>query len=270
MQKVGVHSGPTRFFRVELLTETLCQDGDLGGIAVSRVHPTAVVSGDAVIADDVVIGPYAVVHPYVRLASGVRVDAHAVLGGDPQDLSFAGGVTWLEVGRDTMIREAAIVHRATGPDVPTRIGASCLIMGQVHISHDSQVGDRVVVAQRTALAGHVTVESDAWIGGMTAVHQHVRIGRGAMIGALAKVTRDVLPFCAVDGNPATHRALNVVGLRRAGVSAEECRMLRQAYNRLRSGLSLDDHAGLVGRLAEFLDVPSRRGISAFRRVREMA
>lgn len=238
---------------------------------MSHIHPTAVVSRDAVVADDVVIGPYAVVHPYVRLAAGVRVDAHAVLGGDPQDLSFSGGVTWLEVGQGTVLREGVIAHRATRPDVPTRIGASCLIMGQVHVSHDTQVGDRVVVAQRTALAGHVTVEPDAVIGGMTAVHQHVRIGHRAMVGALAKVTRDVLPFCAVDGNPATHRALNVVGLRRAGFSAADCRVLRQAYNRLRSGLSLDDRAGLAGQLAEFLDRPSRRGISAFSRpVREPA
>ncbi|MFL6124780.1 hypothetical protein [Actinophytocola sp.] len=237
---------------------------------MSRIHPTAVVSWDAVVADDVVIGPYAVVHPYVRLAPGVRIDAHAVVGGDPQDLSFAGGITWLSVGPRTVIREAAIVHRATRPDVPTRIGASCLIMGQVHISHDADVGDRVVVAQRTALAGHVTVGSDAVIGGMTAVHQHVRIGTRAMVGALAKVTRDVLPFCAVDGNPATHRALNVVGLRRAGFSAADRRELRAAYNRLRAGLPLEDRAGLVGQLAEFLDVPSRRGISAFDKAREVA
>lgn len=242
----------------------------VGGVAVARIHPTAVVSGDAVIADDVVIGPYAVVHPYVRLAAGVRVDAHAVLGGDPQDLSFPGGVTWLEVGQGTVVREAAIVHRATTPDVPTRIGASCLIMGQVHISHDAQVGDRVVVVQRTAIGGHVTVGSDVMIGGMVAVHQHVRIGRMAMVGATAKVTRDVLPFCAVDGNPATHRALNAVGLRRAGFSAEDRRVLRQAYNRLRSGLSLTEGVGLVGQLAEFVDTPSRRGLSPFNRVREVA
>jgi len=228
------------------------------------------VSDGAVIAEDVVIGPYAVVHPHVRLAAGVRVDAHAVLGGDPQVMSFAGGPTWVEVGPGTVIREAAIVHRSTRADVPTRIGAACLIMGQVHISHDAEVGDRVVVTQRTALAGHVTVGSDAVIGGMTAVHQHVRIGHRAMVGAFAKVTRDVLPFCAVDGNPATHRALNVVGLRRAGFSAQDCRVLRQAYNRVRSGLPLDDRAGLVGQLAEFLDVPSRRGISGFGRVRETA
>jgi UDP-N-acetylglucosamine acyltransferase len=237
---------------------------------MSHVHPTAVVSQAAEIADDVVIGPYAVVHAYVRLAGGVRVDAHAVIGGDPQDLSFSGGVTWLEVGAGTVVREAAIVHRATTPDVPTRIGARCLIMGQVHISHDSQIGDDVVVSQRATLAGHVAVGSGAVIGGMAGVHQHVRIGRRAMVGAMAKVTRDVLPFCAVDGNPATHRALNIVGLRRAGFSVEECRVLRQVFNRLRSGQPLDDRAGLPGAVAEFLDLPSRRGISAFNRVREMA
>jgi UDP-N-acetylglucosamine acyltransferase len=236
---------------------------------LSLIHPTAVVSDGAVIAEDVEIGPYAVIRPFVRLAQGVRVDAHAVLGGEPQDLSFAGGVTWLEVGRGTVIREAAIVHRATSPGVPTRIGASCLIMGQVHISHDAQIGDRVVVAQQSALAGHVSVEPDAVIGGMTAVHQHVRIGRRAMVGAYAKVTHDVLPFFAVDGNPATHRALNVVGLRRAGVSVEECRVLRRAYNRLRSGLTLEDRTGLAGAIGEFLDVSSRRGISAFHRAREV-
>jgi UDP-N-acetylglucosamine acyltransferase len=241
-----------------------------GGKALVHLHPTAVVSSDAVIADDVVIGPYAVVHAHVRLARGVRVDAHAVLGGDPQDLSFAGGVTWLEVGPDTVIREAVIVHRATAPDTPTRIGAACLIMGQVHVGHDAQVGDRVVVAQHTVLAGHVSVGPDAVIGGMSAVHQHVRIGRRAMVGGFAKVTRDVLPFCAVDGNPATHRALNAVGLRRAGVSAEDRRVLRQAYNRLRDGRPVDDRAGLAGQLAEFLGMPSRRGISAFNRVRETA
>jgi UDP-N-acetylglucosamine acyltransferase len=242
----------------------------VGVFTVASVHPTAVVSGDAVVADDVVIGPYAVVHPYVRLAPGVRVDAHAVIGGDPQDLSFRGGVTWLEVGRDTVIREAVIVHRSTRPAVPTRIGASCLVMGQVHISHDAAVGDRVVVAQRTALAGHVTVEDDAVIGGMSAVHQHVRIGRRAMVGAMAKVTRDVLPFCAVDGNPATHRALNIVGLRRAGVSVADRQLLRRAYNRLRVGQPLDEHTGLVAHLTEFLEGRSRRGLSAFNRVREMA
>jgi UDP-N-acetylglucosamine acyltransferase len=223
------------------------------------------VSGDAELAEGVQIGPYAVVHAGVRLAAGVRVDAHAVLGGDPQDLSFRSGPTRLEVGRGTAIREAAIVHRATSPSRPTHIGAGCLIMGQTHVGHDCQIEDCVVVAQGAVLGGHVSVGTGAVIGGLCGVHQHVRIGERAMVAAMAKVSRDVLPFCAVDGNPATHRALNIVGLRRAGIPATEYRALRQALNRLRSGERLEETEGTVGQLAAFAAVRSPRGISAFAR-----
>lgn len=229
-----------------------------------HVHPSAVVAPEAELADDVVIGPYAVVHGCVRLAAGVRVDAHAVLGGDPQDLTFAGGPTTLEVGPDTVIREAAIVHRSTAA-APTRIGAGCLIMGQVHVAHDCQLGDGVIVSQAVALGGHVTVGDGAVIGGMTAVHQHVRIGRQAVVGAMSKVTRDVLPFCGVEGNPATHRALNVAGLRRSGMPPADYRALRRVFDLLRDGHELDSWSdGPVAQLVEFLAGPSRRGISRFR------
>lgn len=232
---------------------------------MGEVHPTAVVSSAAELAEDVSIGPYAVVHAGVRLASGVKVDAHAVIGGDPQDLSFAGGLTYLEIGPNTAIREGAIIHRATTAASPTRIGANCLIMGQTHISHDCRIGDGVVVAQQTAIAGYVTVGDGAVIGGMCGVHQHVRIGARAMVAAMAKVTRDVLPFCAVDGNPATHRAVNVVGLRRSGIADADYQALRAAFHRLRARKDLGDEQGLVGQLAEFLATRSRRGIAPFYR-----
>lgn len=234
------------------------------GVA-QRVHSTAVVSSAAEVADDVEIGPYAVVHAGVRLAPGVRIDAHAVIGGEPQDLSFTGGVTYLEVGRDTAIREGAVIHRATTSARPTRIGAKCLIMGQTHIGHDCWIGDGVVVSQQAGIAGHVTIGDGAVIGGMCGVHQHVRIGTQAMVAAMAKVNRDVLPFCAVDGNPATHRALNVVGLRRAGVANADYRALRSAFQRLRAGQELDDVGGLVDQLAQFLAEKSLRGIASFQR-----
>ncbi|WP_202818999.1 hypothetical protein [Actinosynnema sp. ALI-1.44] len=222
-------------------------------------------SDEADVADDVQVGPYAVIHAGVRLASGVRVDAHAVIGGDPQVLSFSLGGTCLEIGRNTAVREGAIIHRSTTPARPTRIGADCLIMGQTHISHDCWVGDSVVVCQQSALAGHVTVADHAVIGGMTGVHQHVRIGSRAMVGAMAKVTRDVLPFCAVDGNPATHRALNVIGLRRAGIRGDEYAALRAAFHRLRAGEEPDDSTELVGTLKKFVAERSLRGISSFYR-----
>jgi UDP-N-acetylglucosamine acyltransferase len=229
-----------------------------------QVHPSAVVAPEAEVADDVVIGPYAVVHGCVRLAAGVRVDAHAVLGGDPQDPTFAGGATGVEIGPDTVIREAAIVHRSTTA-TPTRIGAGCLIMGQVHVAHDCQLGDGVTVSQAVSLGGHVAVGDEAAVGAMCAVQQHVRIGRQAVVGAMSKVTRDVLPFCGVDGNPATHRALNVVGLKRSGMPPEDYFALRRVFDLLRDGHELESWTnGPVGQLVEFLAGPSRRGISPFR------
>nr|WP_042183526.1 DapH/DapD/GlmU-related protein [Kibdelosporangium sp. MJ126-NF4]CEL15591.1 Acyl-[acyl-carrier-protein]--UDP-N-acetylglucosamine O-acyltransferase [Kibdelosporangium sp. MJ126-NF4]CTQ98255.1 Acyl-[acyl-carrier-protein]--UDP-N-acetylglucosamine O-acyltransferase (EC 2.3.1.129) [Kibdelosporangium sp. MJ126-NF4] len=229
------------------------------------VHPTAVVSSAADVADDVRIGPYAVIHAGVRLAHGVRIDSHAVIGGEPQDSSFTGGPTWVEIGRNTAVREAAVIHRATTPLRPTRIGADCLIMGQTHIGHDCWIGDGVVVSQLAAIAGHVTVGDDVVIGGMSGVHQHVRIGRRAMVGAMAKVNRDVLPFSAVDGNPATHRALNAIGLRRAGIVGDDYAALRAAFRRLRAGEELGNSTALVACLAEFLAARSLRGISPFYR-----
>jgi UDP-N-acetylglucosamine acyltransferase len=189
-----------------------------------------------------------------------------VLGGDPQDLSFTGGPTCLEIGANTAVREGAIIHRATTAARPTRIGADCLIMGQTHIGHDCWIGDGVVVAQQSALAGHVTVGDGVVVGGKCGVHQHVRIGSRAMIGAMAKVTRDVLPFCAVDGIPATHRALNVIGLRRAGIVGDDYRALRAAFHLLRAGEEIPDGCtALVATLAEFLAGRSLRGISPFHR-----
>ncbi len=230
---------------------------------MALIHPTAVVAAEAELADDVVIGPYAVVHAGVRLASGVQIDAHAVIGGAPQDLTFPGGTTYVEIGPRTVVREGAIIHRATSAETPTRIGARCLIMGQTHIGHDCQLGDGVVIAQQTALGGHVSVDDDAVVGGMTAVHQYVRIGTRSMVGAMAKVNRDVLPFSAVDGNPATHRALNIVGLRRTGTT--DFRALRAAFGRLRAHEELEDGTGLVEELRVFLAAESVRGIASFAR-----
>lgn len=236
----------------------------LGVGLLVHVHPSAVVAPEAELADDVVIGPYAVVHGCVRLAAGVRVDAHAVLGGDPQDPTFTGGATTVQVGPDTVIREAAIVHRST-TTTPTTIGAGCLIMGQAHVAHDCSIGDGAVVSQAVLLGGHVSVGDGAVIGGMCAVQQHVRIGRQAMVGAMSKVTRDVLPFCGVDGSPATHRALNAVGLRRSGMPSEDYHALRRVFDLLRDGHELDSWSeGPVAQLVEFLAGPSRRGISPFR------
>ncbi|SFO94040.1 UDP-N-acetylglucosamine acyltransferase [Amycolatopsis arida] len=248
-----------------------------------RIHPTAVVSSQANLADSVLVGPYAiieaqaelaagvrigphaVVRSHVLLAEGVRVDAHSVLGGEPQDLSHQGASTRLEVGRRTVIRESAIVHRATRTDRPTRIGAGCFLMGHSHVGHDCQLGDHVILSHGAVLGGHVTVDAHAVIGGMAGVHQRVRIGRQAMVGGMAKVVRDVLPFSVVDGNPGSHRGLNTVGLRRSGIDMDDYRALRAIFHQLRdkrhpAGTSEN---GMVAEVTAFLTAPSRRGISPF-------
>lgn len=256
------------------------------------IHPAASVSPEAELAESVEVGPFAVVEPGARvgagaiieahavvhgsavLGPGVRVGVHAVLGGDPQDLSFDPKLsTRAEVGAHTVIREGATVHRSTREDVPTRVGEGCLLMGNTHTAHDCSVGDGAIISQGTALGGHVTVEDHAVIGGAVAVHQHVRIGRMAMVGAASKVTQDVLPYTLVDGSPARHWRVNVIGMRRRDVAAAEQTAVRRTFLALQRGEpdieSSPDiescDSGPVRALLEFRAAPSQRGIADFGR-----
>jgi UDP-N-acetylglucosamine acyltransferase len=230
-----------------------------------EIGPYAVIEGPTVVGPGVRVGPHAVVHGHVLLAAGVQVGAHAMLGGEPQDLSYRGGPTDLAVGRDTVIREAAILHRSTNPERPTRVGARCLLMGQSHVAHDCQLDDQVILSHGASLAGHVTVGFGAVVGGKAGVHQHVRIGQLSMVGGMAAVVRDVLPFSLADGVPARHRRLNTLGLERAGMNAEEYRSLCTVFQQLRVQREID--VGCAGdsvlALKDFLAVTSPRGISGF-------
>lgn len=230
-----------------------------------EVGPYAVIEGPTVLGPGVRIGPHAIVHGRVLLAAGVQVGAHAVLGGEPQDLSYRGAPTCLEVGRGTVIREAAILHRSTDPERPTRVGAHCVLMGQSHVAHDCQLDDQVILSHGAGLAGHVTVGVGAVIGGKAGVHQHVRIGQQSMVGGMAAVVRDVLPFCLADGVPARHRRLNTLGLERGAIDPETHRALCAAFGRLRDGQEIDDGCGgdAVLTLRVFLAESSPRGISTF-------
>jgi len=233
------------------------------------VHPTAIVSPEARLGRDVSIGPYVVVedgtvigdgcevraHVVVRrhtcLGSGNRVHEGAVLGGEPQDLSFRGQETRLVIGDRNLIREGVTIHRSTKEGGATVVGSDCFLMAYTHVAHDCRLGDRVVVANNVMLAGHVEVGDRAFLGGGVAVHQFCRVGRLAMIGGVAKVVQDCLPFVITDGHPARARGLNVVGLRRAGVSAPQLRTLREAYGLLvRSSLHLDVALEKMARLQD--------------------
>lgn len=218
------------------------------------VHPSAIVDPAARLAEGVVVGPFCVIGPGVVLEAGVDLASHvvvsgdtiigegtivwpfAVLGGVPQDLKYAGEPTRLRIGGRNRIREHVTMSIGTaGGGGETRVGEGGLFMAGCHVAHDAQVGDRVVVANSAAIAGHCVIGDDAIIGGLAGIHQWVRIGAGAMIGALTMVTHDVIPHGLVQGPHGTLEGLNLVGLRRRGVPRDEIVRLRAAYVALREG-----------------------------------
>jgi UDP-N-acetylglucosamine acyltransferase len=222
------------------------------------VHPAAIVSPDARLGRDVTVGPYAVIEGNTAIGDGCEIRAHAVvkrfttlgagnrvhegavLGGEPQDLSFRDVETRLVIGDRNVIREGVTIHRSTKPGGATVVGSDCFLMAYLHVAHDNHIGDRVIMANNVMLAGHVEVGERAFLGGGSGVHQFCRVGRLAMVGGNAKVVQDCLPFLITDGHPARARGLNVVGLRRAGVGAGTLRSLKEAYRLLlRSSMPLE-------------------------------
>ena len=218
------------------------------------IHPSAIVEPGAQIADNVSIGPFSYIGSEVSLHSGVQIKSHvvvtgktnigektiiypfAVIGEIPQDLKFAGEKTFLNIGERNIIREHVTVNTGTsGGGGLTKIGDDCLFMTGSHIAHDVVLGNRVIVANCGAVAGHCIVEDDVIIGGLAGIHQFVRIGRGAIIGAVTMVTNDVIPFGLVQAPRGTLNGLNLIGLKRAGVDRKEIAALRAAFQTLAQG-----------------------------------
>ncbi len=230
-----------------------------------RVGPFAVLEDRVELGSGAIIGAHAVIHTFVRIGSQTHVHPHAVLGGTPQDVSYSGAQTWLEIGDDTVIREYVTVHRATTVGHSTCIGSNCYLMAYCHVAHDCKIGNRVTLTNGVTLGGHVQIGDRAMLGGLVPVHQFVRIGSGAMIGGNTGVRKDVLPFTLVAGEPARHYRLNTVGLRRAGVTGERYRLLEIAFRTLRTGHSLDDipDSPEIALLRAWLSAPSKRGLTGF-------
>jgi UDP-N-acetylglucosamine acyltransferase len=220
------------------------------------IHPTAIVEPGARIGAGVRIGAYAVVGPDVTLEPGVEIGHHAILegtvaigagarighgtvvGGLPQDLKYRPGTaSGVRIGAGTVLREYVTVHRATRPGGWTEIGAGCLVMAMSHVAHDCRLGDGVIVINYAGITGHCDIGDHATVGGLTGLAPYTRVGAHAYIGGQSKVVADVPPFMLVDGMPATVRGVNVVGLRRAGMSPAHRRLLQEAHRLLyRSGL----------------------------------
>jgi UDP-N-acetylglucosamine acyltransferase len=222
-------------------------------------HPTSVISERARLGPGVRVGPFAVIEPDAVIGEGSEVRAHAcikrftqlgpsnviyegaVLGGEPQDVSYGGAESRLIIGARNQIREGVTIHRGTEQGSETIVGSDCFLMAYSHVAHNCRLGDRVIIANNVALAGHIEIEDRAFISGGVVVHQFCRIGRAAMIGGNSKIVQDCLPFVITDGNPARARGLNLVGLRRAGFKADEIKNLKHAYRvLLRSSLALED------------------------------
>jgi UDP-N-acetylglucosamine acyltransferase len=214
----------------------------------NTIHPTAIVSDQARLGDSNIVGPYVVIEDDVQigngnslltgavLKNGVRmgndntVHEYAVIGGLPQDLGFdPTTLSYVTIGNSNTLREYVTVHRASKAQAVTRLGDRNYLMTHVHLAHDCQLGNQVIIAPSTGLGGHVHVADRAFISGGVMVHQFVHIGTLAMIGGNAKITQDVLPYMITDGVPGTVRGLNLVGLRRAGVTRSDIQILKKAY-----------------------------------------
>lgn len=202
--------------------------------SAAEIDPTAKVLAFSVIEAGVRIGPGTVVGPFCHIQSnsvigaGCEIHSGAVIGGTPQDRAFAGQPSSCEIGDGTIIREHVTVHRGTAPGSITRIGKRCLLMVGSHVGHNCVLEDDVTLVNAALLGGYVHVGARAILSGHVAVHQFVRIGEGAMVGVLSRVTQDVIPYFMVNG-PGLNVGINRVGLRRLGVAGHEIDEVQRAY-----------------------------------------
>ncbi|MAB07519.1 MAG: acyl-ACP--UDP-N-acetylglucosamine O-acyltransferase [Rhodobacteraceae bacterium] len=220
----------------------------------ASIHPGAIVEDGARIGEGCVVGPFCHIGPEVVLGARVELKSHvvvtgkteigddtmvfsfAVIGEIPQDLKFKGEQTSLVIGKRNRIREHVTMNCGTeGGGGVTRVGDDGLFMAGCHVAHDARVGDRVILVNNSALAGHCVIEDDVIVGGLSGVHQWVRIGRGAIIGAVTMVTNDVIPYGLVQAPRGKLDGLNLVGLKRKGVSRADITALRAAFQMLAQG-----------------------------------
>lgn len=246
----------------------------------AQVHPSAIVELGAVIGADCRIGPFCSVGSEVTLGRGVILKPHAVVTGwtevgdettvfsfavvgeVPQDLKYRGERTRLIVGARCRIREGATLNTGTaGGGGVTRVGDDCLLMTGAHVGHDAQVGHRVILANQVAIAGHCVIGDDVIVGGLAGIHQWVRVGQGAIIGALTMVANDVIPHGLVQAPRGELEGLNLVGLKRRGVERSEITALRAAYQMLAQGEGT--FLDRTRRLADETESPRVREITDF-------
>jgi len=255
--------------------------------ADAQIHPSAVIEDGADIGPGCVVGPFSLVGAQAKLAAGVMLDSHVVIEGDteigeetrvhpfsviggiPQDLKFRGESTRLIIGKRNRIRENVTMNTGTeGGGGVTRVGDDGLFMAGCHVAHDVQIGNRVILVNNVAVAGHCVLEDDVIVGGLSGVHQWVRIGQGAIIGAVTMVTNDVIPYGLVQAGRGELEGLNLVGLKRRGVARSDITALRAAFQMLAQGegtfqdrarrLGAETESDYVRQIVEFITAESDR------------
>jgi UDP-N-acetylglucosamine acyltransferase len=236
----------------------------------AKIHPTAIVAPDAVLADDVEIGPFCVIGSQVEIGAGCHIGPHAVVNGPtrmgrenrifqfasigegPQDLSYKGEPTRLEIGDRNHFREGTTVHRGTTKDRGiTRIGSDNIFLVYSHIAHDCTVGDHCVLSNSTGLAGHVELGDWVVLSAYAGVHQFCKVGSHAFLANNTAATYDIPPYVTAEGRPAQPRIVNEVGLKRRGFTTEQVRNIRNAFRVLyRSDLKLAEATERLKELAQ--------------------
>jgi UDP-N-acetylglucosamine acyltransferase len=214
---------------------------------MSNIHPTAIVGDGAVLGADVRLGPYSVVGSHAKIGDGTELMAHAIvdgyttmgaecvvhpfarIGGPTQDLKFKGGAPGVLVGDKTVLRECVTINAGTHDGEMTEVGSGCLLMAYSHVAHACKVGNGVIIANGTQLAGDVIIEDFAIIEGLCGVVQFRRIGKMAFLGGYTKATKDVPPFMIADGLDIEIRGFNKIGMERRGVSEESRAAIKEAY-----------------------------------------
>lgn len=226
----------------------------------NQIHPTAIIASKAELGQNNTVGPYAIIEAGARLGSNNRIAAHAVIkksvrlnndnvlsehvvvGGTPQYAGFDESIeTYLEIGSGNIFREGTTINCALHEGDSTRIGDRNFFMHAMHIGHDCLIGNDITFGPSTGIGGHVEIFDKAFISGGVMVHQFGKIGRFAMVGGNAKISRDVLPYMITDGNPASVRGLNLVGVKRAGFNLNDIKMLKKAYRLLFRGGAQEDN-----------------------------
>jgi len=222
-----------------------------------NIHNTAIVDKKARLADDVKVGPCAIIGPNVEIGKSTEIGAHAVvdgyttigedcriftgacIGSPPQDLKYKDEKSFLKIGNNNTIREYVTMNPGTDEGGVTSVGDGNLLMAYSHVAHDCKIGNGCVIANNGTLAGHVNVEDKVIIGGLAAIHQFVRVGKLSIIGGCSKIVKDIPPFSTCDGHPARVYGLNLIGLKRAGMTKEAISLLNKAFKILfYSGLSV--------------------------------